>query len=1593
MKTKLTSSLLLLAAFLLAFTGIRAQQPQQLIHFWDFNNSVPTKSPGGDSLGTFYAYGHTFTQDTAKKTGTLYADYTRIPSANPQMVYTRPHANQTLPLAVIPVTLRDSIMDNGNGGAAYYDYSGAQFNYFNVSDSSIGGNNYVRTRNPDENSYLYIYASTAGWNNIHLYYALSASSTKGAKFNIFSYSCDSGVTWKKLVYPMDTFNVGHHPYYDSMQAVNPITAVSGWYPVQINFSSDAQVNNNRKFVLRIQFEGTSSNATSGNDRYDNFAFTGDSNTANVVSYIVRRQNVGPCWGDSNGSARVYVAGGTAPYSYSWSNNATNSHGAGGLATDSAFGLKPGTYTVTVTDFNDNASTSVVTILQPTQVVPSVISKTNVSCNGGNNGTINTLTAGGTSPYTYLWNNGKTSNNITGLSAGTYTLTVTDHLGCSTTISVSITEPTIISIVPSNTPVTCASLGTATAAPSGGTPHLLSPNYAYSWSNGATTATATGLGAGSYTVTVTDSLGCSQTASTTVTSSGANVVLTPTDLTCNGSGNGSIVSNVTGGSAPYTYNWSNGATTTSINGLSAGIYTLTVTEHNGCIDNANTTITEPAVLKDTIVGISIPVETISYWDFNLTPPFGGAGGDSLGNNVNPLPASFTAIPANHPHLVFSHTPADGILDNLAGPPSAYVNDLPICGNDTVGQTINNLGVRTRNPTVNSAFYWYIPTTGYDNIKVDWALSASSTKGAQYLVFQYSTNGGVSWNRLTGAMDTFNTGNHTFHPDSLNAINPVTASSNWYPVHIDFSSVQAVNNNPNMILKITFAGNGIGGASGNNRFDNISVSGQQVPKVACHNGNNGDGQADVSGGTGPYSYSWSNGATTSTVNNLVPGIATVTVTDAHGCSVTASVNVINPPAIVDSLSLNDGCNNSNNGSILSIPIGGTGPYKWSWQGGSTNNMITGLTPSTYSVTVTDVNGCTVTANATLTNPAVLLANATSTGITCNGANDGTGNSSPTGGTSPYKYKWSAGAGGSTNASVNGLHPGTDTITVTDADGCTATASIVITQPSILRDSISSFIDELCNGGNTATATAGVTGGTGPYTYNWSNGNSTAIANNLTAGGYTVTIIDANGCAPVTANITITEPTALNPSMSSTLTTCLGNVGSATATVSGGTPNYSYAWSNGGTTSTINNLTVGTYSVTVNDANSCGVTASVNVVASGGPRDSIASQVNNLCFGGSSGSAFVGAQGGTPPYTYLWNNGDTHANATGLSSGSYTVTVTDGGGCTNNAIAVITNPSMLRDSITSITNNVCGNGNTGSATVGVNGGTSPYSYSWTNGAITQTAIALTAGTYTVTVTDNNGCNVTASATITQPPLIIDSISSHFNGCIGNSLGNATLGVTGGVPPYTYMWNPGGQTSATATGLTAGTYTVSVHDVNGCTWFLNTTITPDSVPTVTFKPGADSVVCDTMHNLSLVTFGHPAGGTFSGSFVAAGVFHPHTAGNGIYTITYNYTNAGGCSDSAKHTIKVDSCSSLGVNEVVQSANNIVIYPNPTVGQFNVSGLTAGSIIEIYDGIGKLIITSKADKENMILNLGDKADGIYLVRVINKDGVYATQQKVIKLH
>jgi gliding motility-associated-like protein len=377
--------------------------------------------------------------------------------------------------------------------------------------------------------------------------------------------------------------------------------------------------------------------------------------------------------------------------------------------------------------------------------------------------------------------------------------------------------------------------------------------------------------------------------------------------------------------------------------------------------------------------------------------------------------------------------------------------------------------------------------------------------------------------------------------------------------------------------------------------------------------------------------------------------------------------------------------NSGEATSIASGGTGNYLYHWSStGSTVDSATSLTVGAYTITVTDANGCTATNTFHITQSATLTQSATQTNVTCSDSSNGTITVSVYSTTGPFTYVWSPTV--TSQSSATGLTAGNYTVQITDTAGCHSTLQFTITSPTALVD-LDSFKAPLCNAGANGMAVVYVTGGTPGYAYQWTpTGGSNDTASGLTAGTYIITVRDSNGCT-VSDTVHITQPPALTMTTSQTNVLCYGNsTGIASVIPNGGTPSYTYLWSpNAATTASIHTLLAGTYSITVADSNGCTLDTTITITQPNSPLSLTALiNPNSICDGDTANLTTTGS-GGTPGYSYLWNNGTTTTNQTinPTVSSTYYVTVTDSNGCvTTDSVAInvkaLPAPTVTMDSV---------------------------------------------------------------------------------------------------------------------------------------------------------------------------------------------------------------------------------------------------------------------------------------------------------------------------
>ncbi|MDO9188064.1 MAG: PKD domain-containing protein [Bacteroidia bacterium] len=1194
-----------------------------------------------------------------------------------------------------------------------------------------------------------------------------------------------------------------------------------------------------------------------------------------------------CFGGNDGSATVNITGGMSPYTYSWNTSPAQS-------TQTATNLALGTYSVTITNSMGCTSTNPVSITQPTPLALSS-SITNVSCSGGNNGSISINATGGTGPYTYLWNNGATTALISNLTAQSYSITVTDSKNCTKTSTYTITEPSTISISLTPTPVSCfnGSNGTANSTVSGGT-----LPYTYNWSSGATSPNASGLQAGPITLTVTDVAGCFASNSVTIVQPTALIAGTSkTDETCSDLNNGSATAILSGGTPGYTFLWQPGAQTTgTISNLSSGTYTLIAKDLNGCQATTFAVIAQPTPL------------TINFISQVNVSCFGGNNGSVIANPAGGN-GTFTYL--------WSNGATTSQISNLSAQTySVTITDANGC------DTINSV-VITQPTIVTASTTSTDETCGSLNNGTAKVIASGGTPTYTYL-----------WQpglQTTDSIYNLSSGNHTLTvTDSKGCTGVANATiTEPSPIAISFTaqtnvscyagadgSVTASPAGGTPLYTYLWAPGGATSATTSNLsagtysvtitdskgcfLTNSVVITQPSPlgletsvtNETCNSLNDGTATVDISGGTPGYTYLWQPGSlTTLSINNLSSGTYTLTVTDSNGCAAIANPVITEPPPFTISFAsqTNVSCFGENDGSVTASSSGGTPNYSYLWAaGGGTTSSRINLTAGTYSVTVTDAKGCFTTNSVIITQPPLLVVSASSLPATCYGATDGSVSSSATSGTGPYTYSWMPGS--LIGQNVSNLAGGTYTVTATDSLGCVSSNSISVAQPAQIILTTTSVNSDcgLPNGQSSVS----VSGGNDPYTYFWSPAggtNDTAIG--LLTGAYTVIVTDSIGCTASQFG-NVNENAAPVATIFSVINvSCFGGTnGSAKVGTIGGIGPFTYSWMpSGGTDSIATGLTAGSYTVTVTGSNGCKSLATTSPdITQPSPILIAVTKTPVSCFGGNDGTAAAVISGGTPGYTYQWLPGGTMGlSVSNLSATSYTVQVTDTNSCVETTPFTITQaPSTLSASLTFTPSN-CFGGSDGSVSATAIGGTAPYNYNWMPGNFNAASISnLSSGSYTLTLTDLKGCIYNNSITVTQPTQVIltsDSINSNCS--LAN--GQASVTASGGAGGYLYLWSPSGGTNSIAPALLAGAYTVKVTDGNGCISTDGVTVNNNASPVASVF-STSNVTCNAGSNGTAIVSVTGGTGPFTYSWMPSGNTDSIATGllPGTYTVTVTDAN-----------------------------------------------------------------------------------------------------------
>ena len=600
---------------------------------------------------------------------------------------------------------------------------------------------------------------------------------------------------------------------------------------------------------------------------------------------------------------------------------------------------------------------------------------------------------------------------------------------------------------------------------------------------------------------------------------------------------------------------------------------------------------------------------------------------------------------------------------------------------------------------------------------------------------------------------------------------------------------------------------------------------------------DATVDVVGkeGWGSYTYSDSEFGTyisSGAFGNLAAGTQTFWIKDSEGCTISSSL-IITPPvelSISDFLVTAPKCVGEA-GSISIIPSGGTGTIQY-----SIDNIIFQLTPlfyafaGTYYIYLRDDNGCTIVSSEVLVQDPTPVAYSTSISqVSCNGGSDAAISIlNAINGILPYEYSINGGVYSSLNTFSN-LSAGDYSISIKDGNGCISSSSHTINEPIV----ISGLILEtpiLCNGESNGALSVTGNGGSGGYTYLWSNGQSTNIISNLPAGNYNVSITDQNGCLSDLQTYSITEPediliTPINNVVNGYDVSCFGaNDGIVDLAVTGGSisSDYLYEWSNGQTNSTLVNAPAGSYSVKVTDDNGCFAEINIEVEE---PPELVISELlvgNVSCFQGTDGTLQVTASGGIGDYEYSIDGGayEIISSFDSLSPGDHIISVMDLNNCYQTALLTISAPEKISINLLGSSSTICGQAN-GMVDISVIGGVAPYRFNWTDNlgesiGNLEDLSDVASGAYNLLITDSNGCTQLYSSTVSNsdgPTVQVDSIVG--TSCFDSADGKATLSVVGGLPPYEIVWG-NGEVGLNALNLIKGSVDVSIKDDAGCISFL---------------------------------------------------------------------------------------------------------------------------------------------------------------------------------
>ncbi len=1203
-------------------------------------------------------------------------------------------------------------------------------------------------------------------------------------------------------------------------------------------------------------------------------------------------------------AKAIPSGGKPPYTHWWTDNVT----AGGNARtqDSIYNLLANTYIDTVTDDRGCQAWGSVVL----QTLDISIDSSNISCFGGSDGWITATALGGNTPYTYEWINLSeggavigTDATITNLDTGTYKITITDAAPVQKTRTVILTQPAApLSLTAVVDSIECYSEtnGAINITVAGGTPTTLpSPHYDYQWTyQGAPFSTdedLSNLDAGVYSLLVTDSLGCIIDTSFTVYEPDSIIVrFAYGNNDCSSTGYW-LRADVSGGTEPFTYHWTphavSGSNTDSIYNIEARDYRLHLEDANGCTLHTDTTFIIEAL-------------AISIDSSNITCFGGNDGWITAGLSGGIPPFSYEWTP---------------------GTPSGYTTDSAYnlsAGSYTLTVTDSSNCPHNRNVTLAEPTELEITNVASTNITgcqgdANGIITITTAGGTP--IIQYSIDGGSTWSNGNSFVG-LTAGNYNVQVKDANNCTTVYAS------------------NPVVLTE----------PSG------ISITDVEAIDPSCNGFTNGSITITASGGTGDLRYSINDGTSYQFDDPIFTGLSsgsyTIRVRDDEGCETTWVSNpvILTDPAVLSNSfsNTNPTCAGCTDGEITSSPAGGTAPYNHSWNTGASTATINGLVAGVYYIdTITDSHGCQILDSTILTEPGQFLISIDSSIISCNGYNDGWIEATVSGGTTPYTYAWKKEPDPdvvSTNALANNLTAGTYSLIVTDAFSYKAYDTVTLTEPNPIAISFTLSSDSICVEDSSAWILASVTGGTAPYSYNWSSGdvlpaNPDSIFN-LYANTYTLNITDDSACMASADTVIYNYGVPVADFTSDTV--CFGNPSHLTD-LSNGTDAglYSWHWFFGDGTDSLITIpdspdiehtyaTAGKFEVrlVVHNLNGCiSDTIADSVLVNNIPVVNFTN--DTACFGNL--TTFTDMSSASAPaslvnWSWKFPNGtSTDQNPAHIFDSwglnEVQLTVADNIGCSDSLTKMVLVDSLpvpnfsyddnCTGNFVSFTNESIGNGSTIASNYWDFG---DLYYSSEVNPIHYYETWDTTFLVSLTVTNNRGCRDSISDSVfVSTPIGVDFTFDTV--CFGDSTHfyDTTIIANDQIESINWFFGDGSQDTVHNPAHQypyPGQFSVTllIVDTAGCSSSVSHTVIVDSLPNVDFEwtrecfgdstvftnlsDGADTNLIDwTWH------FGDDSTSTlFSPK-------HLYQA-PGEYLVTLRTTNYWGCSDSISHLIIVDS-------------------------------------------------------------------------------------------